>query len=460
VRLWGGRFEGETDEGMEALGASLEVDRRLHSVDVLGSIAYTHALRDAGVLTEAECHRIEAGLERVRDELGAETFEVAPEDEDIHTAIERRLHELIGNLAGKLHTGRSRNDQVATATRMYLLRQMPFVRLLVVGLQRAIVGQAELHLDVIMPGYTHGQPAQPVLFAHWLLSYFWMLQRDVERLDELAARVSVLPLGAGALAGNAFGIDRESLAEELGFGAISENSIDAVSDRDFIIEFLSFAALLGVHLSRLAADLVLWSSAEYGFVEIDEAYTTGSSIMPQKRNPDSLELVRGKAGRLVGNLVALLMTVKGLPSSYNRDLQEDKPPLFDSLDTLFLTLPVAAGVVGTLRVCEERMRAALGDGMLATDLAEYLVRKGVPFRQSHRTVGQVVLRAEEAGVQLRELSLQEYRMISDAFEQDLFEVFDFERSVASRDVPGGTAPAAVSNQLARARKLLGIGRKP
>ena len=454
MRLWGGRFEGETDQGMEALGASLEVDRRLCDADVRGSIAYAHALRDAGVLTEPECRRIEAGLAQVKDEWETETFEVAPDDEDIHTAIERRLHELIGDLAGKLHTGRSRNDQVATDTRLYLLHQLPFVRLMVVGLQRAIVGQAEAHLDAIMPGYTHGQPAQPVLFVHWLLSYFWMLQRDVQRLDEVTARTSILPLGAGALAGNPFGIDREKLARELGFSAISENSIDAVSDRDFIIEFLSFSALLGVHLSRLAADLILWSSAEYGFVEMDEGYTTGSSIMPQKRNPDSLELIRGKAGRLTGNLVTLLMAVKGLPSSYNRDLQEDKPPLFDTLDTLFLILPVAAGVVGTLRLCEDRMRAALGDGMLATDLADYLVRKGVPFRESHRLVGQAVLRAEEAGVQLRELSLSEYRTISGAFEQDLFGVFDFERSVASRDVAGGTAPTAVREQLARARKVL------
>jgi len=454
LKLWGGRFEGETDEGMEELGASFGVDRRLYDEDVEGSIAYAHALRDAGLLTGQECDRIESALETIRDELGSETFEQAPGDEDIHTAIERRLHELIGDVAGKLHTGRSRNDQVATDTRLFLLHQVPFVRLMIVGLQRAIVGKAEAHLDLIVPGYTHTQPAQPVLFAHWLLSYFWMLQRDVERLDDLTVRISVSPLGAGALAGNAFGVDRQSLAKELGFAAVSENSMDAVSDRDFIIEFLSFAALLGVHLSRLAADLILWASAEYGFVEIDEAYTTGSSIMPQKRNPDSLELIRGKVGRLTGNLVSLLMTVKGLTSSYNRDLQEDKPPLFDTLDTLFLILPVAAGVIGTMRVRPEMMFVALRDGMLATDLADYLVRKGVPFRQSHRMVGQVVLRAEEAGVELRELPLDEYRAVSGVFDQDLFDVFDFERSVASRDVPGGTAPSAVREQLALAHRML------
>ena len=312
-------------------------------------------------------------------------------------------------------------------------------------------------LDVIMPGYTHAQPAQPVLFSHWLLSYFWMLQRDVARLDDLAERVSVSPLGAGALAGNAFGVDRIGLAHELGFADVSQNSIDAVSDRDFVVEFLSWAALLGVHLSRLAADLVLWSSAEYGFIRIDEAYSTGSSIMPQKRNPDSMELVRGKAGRLVGDLVTVLATLRGLPSGYNRDLQEDKPPLFDAIDTLSLTLPVVAGVLSTMRVHSERIRQALRDEMLATDLADYLVRKGVPFRQSHRLVGEAIRRAEAAEVPLSDLPIAEYRRISDRFGEDLYDVFSFERSVRSRNVAGGTAPGAVREQLSRARAELEMG---
>ncbi len=455
MRLWGGRFEGETDEAMERLGASLAADWRLYGADIRGSMAYARALHKAGMLTATEHGTINEGLETILEEFEADAFAAVPGDEDIHTAVERRLHELIGEVAGKLHTGRSRNDQVATDTRMYLSERIASFRVAVRSVQRAIVAKAGAHLDVIMPGYTHGQPAQPVLFAHWVLSYFWMLQRDVERLDELAARVSVSPLGAGALAGNPFGVDRVELARELGFAQICQNSIDAVSDRDFIVEFLSWAALLGVHLSRLAADVVLWSSAEYGFVEIDEAYSTGSSIMPQKRNPDSMELVRGKAGRLIGNLVMVLTTLKGLPTSYNRDLQEDKPPLFDSVDTLLLILPVVAGVVGTMRVRSERMRAALGDGMLATDLADYLVRKGVPFRQSHGLVGEAVRRAEAAQVSLQELSLAEYQGVSDVFGEDLYEVLSFERSVCARDVVGGTAPEAVRDQLALARGILG-----
>jgi len=454
MKLWGGRFEGQTDEAMERLGASLDVDWRLYEVDIRGSMAYARALSKVGILTTAECSGISEGLERVLEEFQSDSFVVSPGDEDVHTAVERRLHELIGEVAGKLHTGRSRNDQVATDTRMYLSKQIVLLRGGLRSAQRAIVLQAGDHLDVIMPGYTHGQPAQPVLFAHWLMSYFWMLQRDVERLDELAERVSVSPLGAGALAGNAFGVDRAELARELGFAGICANSIDAVSDRDFIVEFLSWAALLGVHLSRLAADLVLWSSAEYGFVEIDEAYSTGSSIMPQKRNPDSMELVRGKAGRLIGNLMTVLATLKGLPATYNRDLQEDKPPLFDAIDTLFLILPVVVGVVETLCIRPERMRMALGDGMLATDLADYLVRKGVPCRESHRIVGEAIRRAEAANTSLRELALAEYQAISDAFCQDLYDLFNFERSVRSKNVPGGTAPVAVRKQLVLARGIL------
>ena len=454
MKLWGGRFEGQTDESMERLGASLDVDWRLYEADIRGSIAYARALSKVGILTAEECSEINEGLKRILEEFRSDAFVVLPGDEDVHTAVERRLHELIGEAAGKLHTGRSRNDQVATDTRLYMSKQIALLRGGLRCAQRAVVTQAGKHLDVIMPGYTHGQPAQPVLFTHWLLSYFWMLQRDIERLDELAERVSVSPLGAGALTGNAFGVDRDELAKALGFAGISANSIDAVSDRDFIVEFLSWAALLGVHLSRLAADLVLWSSAEYGFVEIGEAYSTGSSIMPQKRNPDSMELVRGKAGRLIGNLMTVLTTLKGLPASYNRDLQEDKPPLFDTIDTLFLILPVVSGVVETLRIRPERMKMALGDGMLATDLADYLVRKGVPFRESHRMVGKVIRRVEVANTSLRELTMAEYQAIAGAFDQDLYEVINFERSVSSKNVPGGTAPSVVRKQLALARGIL------
>ena len=454
MKLWGGRFEGTPDSLMERFNASIGFDWRLWVADIEGSMAYARALERAGLLTADERDRLIQGLEAVAREFEAGEFEIAPSDEDIHTAVERRLGELVGQVAGKLHTGRSRNDQVATDLRLYLMREIPGLRHRITELQEAVVAKAEQHLEVIMPGYTHLQRAQPVLFSHWLMSYFWMLQRDRERLDDLEKRVAVLPLGAGALAGHSLGIDRQFLATELGFRALCENSLDAVSDRDFVAEFLFWAALVQVHLSRLAEDLIIWSSAEFGFVELDDAYATGSSLMPQKKNPDSLELLRGKVGRLVGHLVALLTTLKGLPSTYNKDLQEDKEPLFDALDTLKLALPVAAGVVRTLKVNAEALAAALDDAMLATDLADYLVRRGVPFRQSHELVGRVVRRAEALGLPLRELPLAEFQAVSDAFDSDLYAVFDHRRSVEARDSYGGTATVAVQEQIERGRAVL------
>lgn len=454
ARLWGGRFSGDVDEVMWRFSASIDVDRRLGDADVRGSIAYARALGRAGVLSEAEVGALVDGLERVREELCEGTFAFAETDEDIHTAVERRLGELVGDVAGKLHTGRSRNDQIATDVRLYLLERLDALEGALRGAQAAIVSQAEAHLDALMPGYTHLQPAQPVRFSHWVLSFFWMLQRDRERLGELLRRVSRCPLGAGALAGNAYGIDREALADALGFAGVTENSMDAVSDRDMVAEVLFWGALLGVHLSRLAEDMIIYASNEFGFLRLDERYTTGSSIMPQKRNPDSLELVRGKAGRLVGNLVALLVMTKGLPSTYDKDLQEDKEPLFDTLDTLEVLLTVVAGVVATLDVREGAMRAALHDGLLATDLADYLVRRGLPFRRAHEVVGRAVVACEERGVSLRELPLEAYRELSPLFGEDLYAALDVEASVESRDVTGGTARAAVVAQLERARGLL------
>ncbi len=462
-KLWGGRFEQNTDELMERFNASIGFDWRLWAADIEGSVAYASALGQAGLLTAEEVDQLIQGLEAVAREFEAGEFEFKSSDEDIHTAVERRLGELMGDLAGKLHTGRSRNDQVATDLRLYLMGEIPDLRQRLDELQEATVNKAEQHLEVIMPGYTHLQRAQPVLFSHWLMSTFWMLQRDRERLDDLAKRVAVMPLGAGALAGHALGIDRHFLAAELGFHALCENSLDAVSDRDFVAEFLFWAALLQTHLSRLAEDLIIWSSAEFGFVELDEAYATGSSLMPQKKNPDSLELLRGKVGRMMGHLVALLTTLKGLPSTYNKDLQEDKEPLFDALDTLKLALPVAAGVVRTLKVNAEAMAAALednGDGMLATDLADYLVRRGVPFRQSHELVGRAVRRAETLGLPLRELPLAEFQAVSDAFDADLYAVFDHRHSVEARDSYGGTATAAVQEQIERAWAVLRRSERP
>jgi argininosuccinate lyase len=455
MKLWGSRLQKKTDSLMERFNASIGFDRRLWAADIRGSIAYAQALERAGLITTEERDDLLHGLEMVRTEFAEGRFQIQPTDEDIHTAVERRLGELIGEVAGKLHTGRSRNDQAATDVRLYMLDKIASLREALVNLQRAIVEKAEAHIEVIMPGYTHLQPAQPVLFSHWLLSYFWMLERDRQRLGELEQRTSILPLGSGALAGHALGIDRQFLAQQLGFTRLAENSMDAVSDRDHIIEFLAWAALLQVHLSRLAEDLITWSSAEFGFVELDDAYATGSSLMPQKKNPDSLELLRGKAGRLIGHLVALLTTVKGLPSTYNKDLQEDKEPLFDAMDTLELALPVAAGVIATLKVHPQRMAEALDDGLLATDLADYLLQRGVPFRRSHHLVGQVVRRALERGVPLWELPLEEFREVTEEFGEDVYQVFDFRRSVEARDSYGGTATQAVRQQLARARERLG-----
>lgn len=454
MALWGGRFTAETDELMRRFGDSISFDRRMYGADVRGSIAYAGALARAGLITAKERDQLIAGLEQVRAEFDAGTFQVKPGDEDIHTGVERRLTELVGPVAGKLHTGRSRNDQVTTDLRLYLLDEMSSLRDALSELQRAIVEKAESHLDVIMPGYTHLQQAQPLLFSHWLMSFFWKFQRDRERLADAARRTQVCPLGSGALSGNPFNIDRQALAAELGFAAVSENSIDGVSDRDYVVEFLAWAGLVQIHLSCLAEDLILWASREFGFVQVGDAYSTGSSLMPQKKNPDSLELMRGKSGRVVGHLVGLLTTLKGLPAAYNKDMQEDKEALFDVIDTLKMELPVATGVIRTLTVNAARMAAALGDALLATDLADYLVRKGVPFRQSHHLVGQAVRRAEELGVPLKALDLAEYQAIHPAFAGDVYEVFDFRRSVEARETEGSTAPAAVRAQIEWARELL------
>jgi argininosuccinate lyase len=455
MTLWGGRFNGGTDELMWRFNASIGFDRRLYAADVRGSTAYAKELARAGLITGAECEALVRGLEVIRGELETGTFAYQPGDEDIHTAVERRLGELVGPVAGKLHTGRSRNDQVATDLRLYLLDEMALLSDGLLDLQQATVTKAEVCLDVVMPGYTHLQQAQPLLFSHWMMSYFWRFQRDRDRLADVMRRTGVCPLGAGALAGNPYPIDRQALASELGFAAVTENSVDAVSDRDYVVEFLAWAALLQVHLSGLAEDLIIWSSHEFGFVQVDEAYSTGSSIMPQKRNPDSLELMRGKSGRVLGHLTGLLTTLKGLPSAYNKDLQEDKEALFDVVDTLKMELPVATGVVRTLKVNSARMEAALDDALLATDLADYLVHRGVPFRQSHQLVSQAVKQAETKGCSLQNLSLAEYQAIHAAFTEDVYSVFDIKRSVEARKSEGGTAPSAVQNQIRQARALLG-----
>ncbi len=453
-KLWGGRFSEETSPLLRRFNDSLPFDRKMWQADIRGSVAYAKALARAGLISAEEQDQLLSGLQKVWQEWADGVFAVQPGDEDIHTAVERRLTELVGSVGGKLHTGRSRNDQVATDMRLYLLAAIDELEGALTLLQTTTVTVAGREIDLLMPGYTHLQPAQPVRFSHWLLAYFWMWQRDWERLRDLRRRVSVLPLGSGALAGTPFSIDRESLAADLGFDAISANSIDAVSDRDFAIEFLSWAALLGVHLSRIAEDLILWSSREFGFVTLSDAYSTGSSLMPQKKNPDSLELLRGKSARLIGNLTQLLVVLKGLPTAYDKDLQEDKESLFDSVETVSMSLAVMAGVLETLTLHRERMRAALADELLATELADYLVRKGVPFRESHHLVGQVVRLAEEREQLLSVLPLAALQRISPYFGEDVAQVWDQEAAVERKAVTGGTARAAVQQQLQQARQLL------
>ncbi len=452
--LWGGRFKKDTDPLAQRFNASLNFDKRLYAEDITASIAWAHGLHDAGVITNAEAGSIVAALKQVRAEFDAGTFEFHELDEDIHTAVERRLTEIVGSLGGKLHTGRSRNDQVATDFRLWVMCACDRMNEHISGLQRALMASASDNLNTAMPGYTHLQPAQPISWGHWALGHFWPLARDRQRLAQARERAATLTLGSGALAGSAFPVDRAALASTLGFSAVSQNSLDAVSDRDFAADFLYSATMLGVHLSRLSEQLILFASAEFGFVVLDDAYTTGSSLLPQKKNPDTLELTRGKAGRLIGNLTGLLATLKGLPSAYDKDLQEDKEALFDAADTLELALPVMAGVISTLQLRPDKMAARLQPALLATDLANYLAERGVPFREAHRLVGKIVRHAEERGVALDELSLPELQSVSSDFEADALEVFDVQAALGRRKVAGGTAPEAMQQQLRAAQALV------
>lgn len=439
---------------MEQFNASVGFDQRMWRADILGSQAYATALARAGIITQQEVDQICGGLEEVANEWASSSFALQPGDEDIHTANERRLTELIGPVAGKLHTGRSRNDQVATDVRLWLREQIVNLRQHLRQLIETAVNRSEQEFDLIMPGYTHLQRAQPIRWSHWLLSHVWSWQRDAQRLDELSGRVNISPLGSGALAGNPFAIDRMTLAQALGFDNVTANSLDGVSDRDFIVEFLFWATLLMMHLSRLAEDLIVYSSAEFGFVTLADAYSTGSSLMPQKKNPDALELLRGKASRVLGQLNTLLTLLKGLPSTYNKDLQEDKEPLFDAVDTLNGSLQIACGVLSTMTPNSAHMMLALTPEMLATDLAEYLVRKGVPFRETHHVAGAAVNMAEMQGVPLSELELEDLQRLHHAFEEDVEQVWDFVRSVEQRDTVGGTSRRAVLEQIKHLREWL------
>ncbi len=449
-----GRFQKAADKQVTEYTASISFDWRLYRHDIAGSIAHAKMLAKQGIISEKEAEIITDSLVSIREEIEQGKFQFKPELEDIHMNIEARLIEKVGEVGGKLHTARSRNDQVALDLHLFAKEAINGTLLGLKDFQQALITLAEANKDVVMPGYTHLQPAQPILLAHHLLAYFEMLQRDIGRFNDCLKRTDVMPLGSGALAGVAYNMDREFLARELSFSQISQNSLDVVSDRDFVVEYEAAASICLMHLSRLAEEIILWSSAEFNFIELDEAYTTGSSIMPQKKNPDVAELVRGKTGRVYGRLMALLTTMKALPLSYNRDTQEDKEGFFDTVDTLLSTLEVFAGMVKTLRVNTQNMEQAAKQGyILATDLADYLVKKGVAFRTAHDVVGRLVSYAVEKGKSFNELSLTEYKEFSPLFGGDVYSI-TVESSIAARDVIGGTAPKQVEQALADAQKIL------
>ncbi|KAJ3223331.1 argininosuccinate lyase [Chytriomyces hyalinus] len=447
MSLWGGRFTGAVDPLMVAFNESFPYDKRMWQADITGSQTYARGLHRSGVLDAAECEALVAGLEAVAAEWRTGQFRAAASDEDIHTANERRLAEIVGAVAGKLHTGRSRNDQVATDMRLWLRDEAARIAGLMKEMVACAVGRAEAELDVIMPGYTHLQRAQPIRWSHFLLAHAWSWQADAERLIQLSKRFNKLPLGSGALAGNPFNIDREWMAKDLGFDGIVPNSLYGVSDRDFIAEFLNWASLTMIHLSRISEDLIIYSTSEFAFVQLADAYSTGSSLMPQKKNPDSLELIRGKSGRIFGNASGFMMTMKGIPSTYNKDLQEDKEPLFDTVDNITGCLQIMTGVLSTLTVNADNMKKALSVDMLATDIAEYLVRKKVPFRETHHIAGRAIKMAEDRKAPVSSLTVADFKTLHEAFEEDVVELWDFERSIETRNAAGGTAKESVREQI-------------
>jgi argininosuccinate lyase len=453
--LWGGRFSQEADPSFETFNNSFTFDRRLFTVDIRASVAHCNGLATAGVISRDEADQINAGLQNVLDHEADGPYFDQMNSEDVHSFVEARLVEIVGDTGRKLHTGRSRNDQVATDLRLWLRDAIDQLSERVRSTQAALLEFAEANSDAVLPGYTHLQRAQPILFAHWCLSYFEMLARDRERLSETRRRVNVMPLGSAALAGASFPIDREAVARELGFEGISRNSVDAVSDRDFCVEFAGACALIMVHLSRLAEEVILYSTSEFGFFELSDAVATGSSLMPQKKNPDSMELVRGKAGRVFGHTVSLLTMLKGLPLAYNKDMQEDKEAVFDTFDTTAACLEVSTLVLRNVQLNVDRMRAAASKGMMnATELADYLVRKGVAFRKAHEIVGEIVVKAIEKGLELGELSLAELRSFANEIQDDVFSSLTLEQTLGSKSLAGGTAPERVAEALNAARELL------
>ncbi|RPK16029.1 argininosuccinate lyase [Priestia endophytica] len=457
TKLWGGRFTKRPEQWIDEFGASITFDKALVEEDIQGSLAHVAMLAKCNILTEDEKDQITAGLNKLAEKAKSNELSFSAQYEDIHLNLEKLLIDEIGPVGGKLHTGRSRNDQVATDMHLYLKKHVTEIIGLLKKLQTVLINKAEAHIETVFPGYTHLQRAQPVSFAHHLMAYFWMLQRDVERFTESLKRIDLSPLGAGALAGTTFPIDRNYSAELLGFSGIYENSMDAVSDRDFIIEFLSNSSLVMTHLSRFCEELILWSSQEFQFIEMDDTYATGSSIMPQKKNPDMAELIRGKTGRVYGNLFSLLTVLKGTPLAYNKDLQEDKEGMFDTVTTIEGSLTIFSGMIDTMTVKTENMtKATSQDFSNATELADYLASKGMPFREAHEVVGKLVLTCINQGIYLQDLTLEQYREASDLFENDIYDVIDPYNAVKRRNSQGGTGFAQVSLAIEKAKQHISL----
>lgn len=455
-KLWGGRFTGATDPLMDLYNASLPYDKKMYAQDLEGTRVYTMGLEKLGLISAEELKEIHRGLEVIHGEWKEGKFVEKFGDEDIHTANERRLGEIIGkNISGKVHTGRSRNDQVATDMRLYVRDELKKLAKYLKSFIETMIKRAEKEIDFLMPGYTHLQRAQPIRWSHWISMYATYFTEDYKRLNQIIERLNVSPLGSGALAGHPYGIDREFLAQELGFSGVIGNSLTAVSDRDFVVETMFWSSLFMNHISRFSEDLIIYSSGEFGFIKLADAYSTGSSLMPQKKNPDSLELLRGKSGRVFGSLAGFMMSLKSIPSTYNKDMQEDKEPLFDAMLTVEHSILIATGVISTLTPNSDRMRASLSMDMLATDLADYLVRKGVPFRETHHISGECVRAAEDNELSgIDKLTMKQFKEIDGRFEEDVFETFNFEQSVERRDATGGTAKSAVLKQLNSLKQIL------
>jgi len=448
MKLWGGRFQKSTDQMVDDFNSSIRFDQRMYKQDIYGSIAHAGMLGKCGIIPEEDAGLIQKTLKEILEDIEAGKIEFEIDAEDIHMNIEKILISRIGDVGKKLHTGRSRNDQVALDIRMYLKDEIDAIKSMLIELEEVLLSLSKEHLETIMPGYTHLQKAQPITFAHHLMAYFQMFSRDLDRLTDCRRRMNSMPLGSGALAGTTYHLDREYVAKELHFDSITLNSLDGVSDRDFVIELASCLSLIMMHLSRFSEELILWSSHEFSFVEMDDAYSTGSSIMPQKKNPDVAELIRGKTGRVYGSLMGLLTTMKGLPLAYNKDMQEDKEAIFDAVDTVKMCLPVFTKMIQTMKVHKENMyKGAQGGFTNATDVADYLVKKGLPFREAHEVVGKMVLYCIQNNKSLDQLSLEEYKACSDIFEKDVYQAISLEQCVEGRNLPGGPAKATVMKSI-------------